>query len=520
VATKWRNRVVVTVGFAGAVVGVAATWIATSGVPAAGRVPLAVGGGVVGAYALSLLMALIVVRWRVVIATLLGSALGGWVVNRLVAGLGGSVAVKSGATAAAAAAASAAAAARVATALLRVLTRPLEAAEEAEDLAAERTIAAFFEIGNPTTVAEQAVRLFWEKETWIYRRVERIMFLDRTLVRRRISVDFEIPQAVLEVRMAGAKDEDPRVERYLPVSVLRSWPPVLNFDLRDADDKPIPLLSRRTTNALDEEVLRQVAEHARGDAAEHIGDQLHRIVHREERHARNAFTVLRDAVSDHFEHEEHADLDRYVRFLAAAASQSYAPPSRSNASSARRASYAAASGPLGASARANSSRARAVSNGRSRPANSSTARFRWPIASSSPWAIATRPAASSAEASRLGFPQLAASAASWSSVDLAPCSSPRPSWTATRSSRAGPRAGSSSAAPSKHSLASSSASRSSRRPSAIAAAARRASGCHSCSRGAALPPRTGPAAHGLGFAFGPSRRTIPPLLRPLLTPAG
>ena len=38
--------------------------------------------------------------------------------------------------------------------------------------------------------------------------------------------------------------------------------------------------------------------------------------------------------------------------------------------------------------------------------------------------------------------------------------------------------------------------------------------------GSAAVPSATKGALCLGFAFGPSRRTIPPLLRPLLTPAG
>lgn len=200
--------------------------------------------------------------------------------------------------------------------LIARVTAPGKRTERAaEDDVDPTAVKAFVEIGNTATLAEQAVRLFWEKETWIYRRVERISFLNRTLVRRRISVDFEIPTSVLQVKT----EDDGPVRRFLPISVLRSWPPVLNLDLRDAADRPIPLLSKAATNKLDEDLLTAIGRDAIGDAVDELGDMLHRIVHRDDKSARDAHVVLREAVSDDFANHQDAEVGRYENFIDLAA---------------------------------------------------------------------------------------------------------------------------------------------------------------------------------------------------------
>jgi hypothetical protein len=168
------------------------------------------------------------------------------------------------------------------------LLAPLLADEEAglDEAYGDREERAFFEIGNVALLAEEVGPLFWEKETWIQRRVEQIRFVDRTMVRRQISIDFRVPAQ-------GLSNDG---VTYLPISVLRSWPPVLNFSLRDADGRPMSLLSKKATNTLDERVLMGLAEHAMDARAEEIAPYVRRIINDEGRRARRAFTILRDAI--------------------------------------------------------------------------------------------------------------------------------------------------------------------------------------------------------------------------------
>ena len=170
------------------------------------------------------------------------------------------------------------------------------------------------EIGEPGEIARRSLPLLWDRATWIIRRVEHIAFIDRTMTRRRVSVDFRVPADVLELRFgeSGALGEaelelmatgtsaevigDAVRTRYVPVTVLRSWPPVLNLDLRDGDGHPLPLLSKATTNALDGHLLLALAEHALGEYAEDIRPQLLVLVHDDGVMAQRAFYVARKGI--------------------------------------------------------------------------------------------------------------------------------------------------------------------------------------------------------------------------------
>jgi hypothetical protein len=149
----------------------------------------------------------------------------------------------------------------------------------------------FREIGNVTDLSEQLAYLFWDRERWVNRRVEQIEFTDQTLVRRRISIDFAIPESLGE-------EAD---ERWLPLSVLRDWPPVLGLDLRTDDGKPIPLVSKVATNDLDRGVLGNLAAAALGEEAvggEHLARALDRIVYGKPGQKKRAFEVLRPSVQE------------------------------------------------------------------------------------------------------------------------------------------------------------------------------------------------------------------------------
>lgn len=193
--------------------------------------------------------------------------------------------------------------------LFVLLVRAVEPEEEEgdEELNAAR-MQTFREVGIGADHAARALTLFWDRERWIKRRVERIAFVDNTLARRRISFDFMVPHVDLAPpahEHALEADDEARYgevlktdEVYLPLSVLRKWPPVLNFDLRDAQDRPIPLVSKVASNQLDEGLLLGAAQRALPQVSEHTERMLHNIVHGEGRIARRAFVVLREAIHE------------------------------------------------------------------------------------------------------------------------------------------------------------------------------------------------------------------------------
>jgi hypothetical protein len=120
-------------------------------------------------------------------------------------------------------------------------------------------------------VGASALEPFREQPEWIHRRVEVITFPAKNdpIVRRRVSIDFTIPQGLAP---AGPQPEDqrpaaggqppkaaPRPYFYVPLSVLRKWPPVLQLDLRDEEDKAVPLLTRAQNGIADAALLRALA---------------------------------------------------------------------------------------------------------------------------------------------------------------------------------------------------------------------------------------------------------------------
>ncbi|WP_147447748.1 hypothetical protein [Solirubrobacter pauli] len=190
--------------------------------------------------------------------------------------------------------------------LWRALTAEPPPSEEAALEAAEAE--AFREVGGVRELAAAAAPLFWDRETFVRRRVEQLELLDFNIARRRISVDFEVPDF-------GAEDGEEL--SYLPLSVLRNWPPVLAFDLRDEWGAVVPLLSKGTTNLLDERVLTGVAEYALGaEVHEHVAELLHSIVHGEGDTSRHALRVLSLALQEYLAaREEPIDPEPFRRLI-------------------------------------------------------------------------------------------------------------------------------------------------------------------------------------------------------------
>ncbi len=115
--------------------------------------------------------------------------------------------------------------------------------------------------------------------SWVHRRVERVSFpnADDIAVRRRISIDFSIPETL---RAADEATELSLAVYYVPLSVLRKWPPVTNLDLRIPGNEPAPLLTRTQNAVADGSLLVEVAQQALGADIEidrYLKAQLKRI---------------------------------------------------------------------------------------------------------------------------------------------------------------------------------------------------------------------------------------------------
>jgi hypothetical protein len=93
------------------------------------------------------------------------------------------------------------------------------------------------------TCGRATLRLFIESANWVGRRVETIEFLDDRTVRRRVSVNYVVPETSLVLQRGSD------AVRILPIAALRRKS-LINFHFKDQDDRPIPLLGLRENQAI------------------------------------------------------------------------------------------------------------------------------------------------------------------------------------------------------------------------------------------------------------------------------
>lgn len=193
----------------------------------------------------------------------------------------------------------------------------------------EGTADVFTELADAEQIVSAAGELFHDPERWIHRRVERIEFTGEKVIRRRVSIDFHIPanavlmptgalaaahasiagtagaasadlaqtpaelaadtepaQTAVEVEDGGDRsaggDAGARKYRLIPISLLRGWPPVLKFDLRDHQGAALTLFSKSTSSYLDLSLLRKLARSTFGaQVADEIDFALTNVTHAE-----------------------------------------------------------------------------------------------------------------------------------------------------------------------------------------------------------------------------------------------
>lgn len=105
--------------------------------------------------------------------------------------------------------------------------------------------------------ASAVAALVTDMRSWIHRRVEVAELVDDVAVVRRSSIDFTVPESLNGVRVGPALRE--LGEGFVPITFLAKEL-LRNFDLRDSDGRPLPMLSRRDNGALATNVLVSYAE--------------------------------------------------------------------------------------------------------------------------------------------------------------------------------------------------------------------------------------------------------------------
>ncbi|HEX8122439.1 MAG TPA: hypothetical protein VF549_14345 [Solirubrobacteraceae bacterium] len=119
-------------------------------------------------------------------------------------------------------------------------------------------------------VAREGGECLIDTSGWLHRRVDKVSFVSPGMVCRDISVDFSIPRGYPVFR----EGED-RNTYFVPVHLLRKWPPLVRLDIRDPHGCPIPLLTSPKNRALDSALL--VALAPPGDLREGVAPRLEAV---------------------------------------------------------------------------------------------------------------------------------------------------------------------------------------------------------------------------------------------------
>lgn len=90
--------------------------------------------------------------------------------------------------------------------------------------------------------------LVLEPETWIHRRVEQVSYLDHNTVRRRITVDFDVPKL----------DSNGEEAQYVPIAQFAKHK-LVNFDMRDASGTALTMLTAEQNGHLSTALLMALA---------------------------------------------------------------------------------------------------------------------------------------------------------------------------------------------------------------------------------------------------------------------
>ncbi|HEX3432696.1 MAG TPA: hypothetical protein VHT25_01410 [Solirubrobacteraceae bacterium] len=112
-------------------------------------------------------------------------------------------------------------------------------------------------------IGKDAAAEFADRRRWLYRRVESLEFVDDSMARRRVSIDFEIPEGLPSLGDRAAPNT-----WLVPISVFPKWPPLVGFNLVGPDELPASLYTRATNKRLDLGLVRGMANLALGAASQ------------------------------------------------------------------------------------------------------------------------------------------------------------------------------------------------------------------------------------------------------------
>jgi hypothetical protein len=94
-------------------------------------------------------------------------------------------------------------------------------------------------------IGRRSALTFSLRRYWLYRRVESIELLGASAVRRKVSVDLELPKHLPSLEGRGEVDGC-----LVPISVLAKWPPLMDFNLFGAEEHPASLYAGDTNVSL------------------------------------------------------------------------------------------------------------------------------------------------------------------------------------------------------------------------------------------------------------------------------
>ncbi len=123
-----------------------------------------------------------------------------------------------------------------------------------------------------TAIGRASALAYIQRDLWVSRRVETIEFVGRSAIRRRVSIDFEVPTDLPYVGAHGSPNA-----HVVPVSVYPKWPPPRDFDL-SCNGASVSLFRRITNNAVDFGLLNQLIEWRAGGLAPSLRRALWLIV--------------------------------------------------------------------------------------------------------------------------------------------------------------------------------------------------------------------------------------------------
>lgn len=142
-------------------------------------------------------------------------------------------------------------------------------------------------------VALACLQLLTAEHRWIHRRVETIDLLAQELVRRRVTVDFTLPEPLLDELRIG-----PRGPWCVPIAILDKRP-LRNFDLRERDEARA-ILGRERNGSIAAALMQAGARLAtRADELDdRVAGLLDRVVRSDLPEARRALEDLRGRAAD------------------------------------------------------------------------------------------------------------------------------------------------------------------------------------------------------------------------------